>query len=142
MKSQFLLNPEITYLNHGSFGACPKPVFENYQYWQLELEREPVQFITKKSNEYLKQSKKALAEYIGCDTEEFFFTPNPTIAIHTVMRSLALRPVDEILSTTQDYAAMNRTWNFYCKKNGDKYIPQNITLPILPKKTYREAFMH
>ena len=58
MKSQFLLDPEITFLNHGSFGACPKPIFENYQYWQLELEKQPVQFLTKKLAGYLKTSKE------------------------------------------------------------------------------------
>ena len=46
LQSQFLLNPGITYLNFGSYGACPKPIFEDYQKWQLELETEPVQFMT------------------------------------------------------------------------------------------------
>jgi hypothetical protein len=65
---------EITYLNHGSFGACPKPIFENYQHWQLELEKEPVQFLTKKLSGHLKESKNALAAYIGCAPEDFFCT--------------------------------------------------------------------
>lgn len=140
MKSQFLLNSEITYLNHGSFGACPKLIFENYQYWQLELEKEPVQFITKKSNNYLKQSKTALAKYIGCDAENFFFTPNPTIAINTIMRSLQLQVGDEILSTNHEYGAMDKTWSFYCKKTGVKYIRQNISLPIISKEQILEEF--
>jgi isopenicillin-N epimerase len=49
MKDLFYLNKDITFLNHGSFGACPKPIFEEYQKWQLELEKEPVQFITVRS---------------------------------------------------------------------------------------------
>lgn len=140
MKSKFLLNPEITYLNHGSFGACPKPIFENYQYFQLELEKEPVQFITKKSVEYLKQSKKALAEYIGCAAEDFFFTPNPTIAINTIMRSLDLQPGDEILATNHEYGAMDKTWNFFCKETGANYIRQNISIPIVSKEQILEEF--
>lgn len=140
MKSQFLLDPEITYLNHGSFGACPKPVFENYQYWQRELENEPVQFITKNAFRYLKESKEALAKFVGCDAEDFFFTPNPTFAINVIMRSLDLKPGDEILATDHEYGAMDRTWNFYAKKTGAKYVRANIALPITSKAQILEEF--
>ena len=140
MKSQFLLDPEITFLNHGSFGACPKTIFENYQSLQLELEKEPVQFIQKKANEYLKVAKDALAKYIGCSSEDFFFVPNPTVAINTVLRSLELKEGDEILSTNHEYGAMDRTWNFFCKKTGAKYIRQNISLPIVSKEQLLEEF--
>jgi isopenicillin-N epimerase len=140
MKSQFLLDPEVTYLNHGSFGACPKPIFENYQHWQLELEKEPVQFITKKLGGYLKASKNALSAFVGCAPEDFFFLPNPTMAINTVMRSLELQPGDEILTTNHEYGAMDRTWNFYCKKSGARYIRQNISLPIVSKAQIIDEF--
>lgn len=140
MKLQFLLDPEITFLNHGSFGACPKAIFENYQSLQLELENEPVLFIQKKANEYLKVAKDALAKYIGCSSEDFFFVPNPTVAINTVLRSLELKEGDEILSTNHEYGAMDRTWNFFCKKTGAKYIRQNISLPIVSKEQLLEEF--
>jgi isopenicillin-N epimerase len=140
IKSQFLLNPEIAYLNHGSFGACPKPIFEDYQKWQLELEREPVQFILHSGPVYLKQSKVALAKYINCDPDDFFFTVNPTVAINTVMRSLDLQPGDEILATNHEYGAMDRTWSFFCKKTGAKYIRQAISLPIISKEQILEEF--
>lgn len=140
MKSQFLLDPEVTYLNHGSFGACPKPIFEDYQKWQLELERQPVQFIQKKLDGYLRNAKNALSEYVNCDANDFFFVSNPTVAINTVMRSLKLEPGDEILSTNHEYGAMDRTWNFYCKRNGAKYIRQNISLPIASKEQLLEEF--
>ncbi len=140
MKSQFLLDPEITYLNHGSFGACPKPIFENYQHWQLELEKEPVQFLTKKLSGHLKESKNALAACIGCAPEDFFFVPNPTMGINTIMRSLELQPGDEILTTNHEYGAMDRTWNFYCKKSGAKYIRQHISLPIVSKEQILDEF--
>lgn len=140
MKSQFLLDPEVTFLNHGSFGACPKPIFEKYQYWQLELEKHPVQFITKHQAGYLKTAKEALADYVGCAPEDFFFTANPTVAINTVMRSIKLEPGDEILSTNHEYGAMDRTWHFYCEKSGAKYIRQNIPLPIQSKESLLEDF--
>ncbi len=140
MKSQFLLDPEVTFLNHGSFGACPKLIFEKYQYWQLELEKHPVQFITKHQAGYLKTAKEALADYVGCAPEDFFFTANPTVAINTVMRSIKLEPGDEILSTNHEYGAMDRTWHFYCEKSGAKYIRQNIPLPIQSKESLLEDF--
>lgn len=140
MKSQFLLDPEITFLNHGSFGACPRSIFENYQYWQLELEKEPVQFIQKKSAGYLKTAKESLAKYIGCSSNDFFFTPNPTVAVNTILRSLELKAGDEILSTNHEYGAMDRIWNFFCKKTGAKYIRQNISLPIVSKEQILEEF--
>jgi isopenicillin-N epimerase len=140
MKSQFLLDPNITFLNHGSFGACPKPIFEEYQRLQLELENEPVYFIQKKSASYLKIAKEKFAKFIGCNANDFFFTPNPTFAINTIMRSLHLNEGDEILTTNHEYGAMDRTWNFYCKKSGATYIRQNISLPVVSNEQILEEF--
>ena len=140
MKNNFLLDKSITYLNHGSFGACPKPIFEEFQRLQLELENEPVQFITKKSLAYLKVAKEKLAKYIGCQPEDFFFTPNPTVAVNTILRSLNLQEGDEVLSTNQEYGAMDKTWNFFSKKKGIKYIRQEISLPIVSKEKLLEEF--
>lgn len=140
MKSQFLLNPEITFLNHGSFGACPKPIFEEYQRFQLELETEPVEFIQKKVVGYLKIAKESLAKFVGCETQDFFFTPNPTVAVNTVMRSLNLQEGDEILTTNHEYGAMDRTFHFFCKKWGAKYIRQEISLPVISKEQILEEF--
>jgi len=140
MKNNFLLDKSVTYLNHGSFGASPKPIFEEYQRLQLELENEPVQFITKKSLAYLKTAKQKLAKYISCQPEDFFFTPNPTVAVNTILRSLNLQEGDEILSTNHEYGAMDKTWNFFSKKTGIKYIRQEISLPIISKEKLLEEF--
>jgi len=140
MKSQFLLDKNITFLNHGSFGACPKPIFEEYQRSQLELETEPVYFIQKKAAGYLKTARESLSKYVGCKSVDLFFTPNPTFAINTIMRSLHLESGDEILSTNHEYGAMDRTWNFYCKKSGAKYIRLNISLPVVSKEKILEEF--
>lgn len=140
MKSQFLLSPDITFLNHGSFGACPKPIFNEFQRFQLELESEPVDFIQRKQPQYLKTARESLAGYVGCQAGDLFFTSNPTFAINVIMRSIKLTEGDEILSTNHEYGAMDRTWNFYCKKSGAKYIRQNISLPIVSKVQIIEEF--
>lgn len=140
MKSQFLLDPNITFLNHGSFGACPKPIFEEFQRFQLELESEPVDFIQQKQPKYLKTARESLAGFVGCQAKDLFFTANPTFAINVIMRSIKLSEGDEILSTNHEYGAMDRTWNFYCKKSGAKYIRQEISLPIVSKEQILEEF--
>ncbi|HEU4497249.1 MAG TPA: aminotransferase class V-fold PLP-dependent enzyme [Flavobacterium sp.] len=140
MKQHFLLDPSVIYLNHGSFGACPKEVFAEYQRLQLELENEPVQFIQKKGRVYLEEAKNRLADFVKCEAGDFFFTPNPTVAINTIMRSLNLSPGDEILATDHEYGAIDKTWEFFSKKTGVKYIRQNITLPIISKEQILEDF--
>jgi len=140
LKSQFLLNPAITFLNFGSFGACSKTVFEEYQKWQLELETEPVQFITVSGPQYLKKSREALASYINCNAEDLVFVTNPSYAVNIVAKSFLLQKDDEILSTNLEYGALDRTWNYYCKKAGAKYIRQPIQLPLTSKEKFIEDF--
>lgn len=140
IKKQFLLDKNTTFLNHGSFGACPAPIFKAYQNWQLALEMEPVQFYINKGPLALKQSKEAFAGYFNCDSKDFFFTPNPSTAINTIVKSLDLKVGDEILATNLEYGAVDKTWKFYCEKKGAKYVQQNISFPIKSQKDFIEQF--
>ena len=140
MKSHFLLDPNITYLNFGSFGACPKPIFEDYQKWQLELEKEPVQFVAFKSTGYLKAARQALANYIHCHEDDVVYTPNPSYAINIITKSLKLNPGDEILSTNLEYGAMDKTWSHYSTQTNAKYVRQPITLPLTSKAQFLTEF--
>jgi len=140
LKSLFLLDPSITFLNHGSFGACPKPIFEDYQKWQLLLEREPIQFITKNGVEYLNESKKALAKFVNCNSDDLIYMPNPTTALNTVIKNLDLKEGDEILTTNHEYGALDRTWRYYCEKVGAKYVQQKISLPLTTKEAFLAEF--
>src|ERR1700754_4863669 len=94
LKQQFLLRDDITYLNFGSFGACAKPVFERYQQFQLELEQEPVDFITNKGMQYLAQSREALGKYVNCDKDDLVFVTNPSYAVNMVARAIGLKEGD------------------------------------------------
>lgn len=140
LKSQFLLRDDVTFLNFGSFGACPKPVFERYQQYQLELEQEPVQFITRTGYHYLKNSREALAAYINCPADDVVYVTNPSYAVNIIAKSFNLQKDDEILTTNLEYGACDRTWNYYCKKVGAKYIRQPITLPIQSKEDLINEF--
>ncbi len=140
LSSQFLLNPNITFLNAGSFGACVKPIFEKYQQFQLELEQEPVQFITVKGLEYLKQSRAVLSKYINCNADDIVYVTNPSYAVNIVAKSFQLKEGDEILTTDIEYGACDRTWNYYCKKVGAKYVRQKINYPLTTKEEFVEQF--
>ncbi|MBS1917517.1 MAG: aminotransferase class V-fold PLP-dependent enzyme [Bacteroidetes bacterium] len=140
MRDQFYLSQEITYLNHGSFGACPKPIMEDYQRWQRTLEEEPVQFITKRYYDALSVSKKLFAGVVGCAPEDFFFLQNPTTAVNQVVKGLDLKPGDEVLTTDHEYGALDKTFDFYAKKKGFVNRRQKISLPLLSKEQFIEEF--
>ncbi len=130
LKELFLLDPEIIFLNHGSFGACPRPVFEKYQEWQQRLERQPVQFLGAELEGYLLQSRQILAEYLGAAASEVVYIPNATHGVNIVARSLRLSAGDEILTTNQEYGACNFIWEFVSQKTGASYKRQPITMPV------------
>lgn len=141
LSSQFLLNPKIHFLNFGSFGACPKPIFENYQHWQRVLESEPVQFIAFDGVGYLETSRSALAKFIHCkDKDDLVYVTNPSFAINLIAKNFPLAPGDEILSTDIEYGACDRTWNYYCEKSGATYRRQKISLPLTTKEKFIADF--
>jgi isopenicillin-N epimerase len=109
---EFLLDPGVTYLNHGSYGACPVPVFERYQELQRELERNPMEFLARGFDEHMEAARAALAGFVGARADDLVFMPNATAALNAVIRSLRLGPDDEVLTTRHEYGAVMRTWAF------------------------------
>ncbi len=138
LSAQFLLNPEIIFLNHGSFGACPRPVFEEYQRWQLELERQPVEFLGRRFDELLRAAREPLAAYVNCDTDDLTYVPNATTGLNIVARSLKLNAGDEIVTTDHEYGALDRTWEFLCEKNGALYKRAAIPTPMTTEDDFIE----
>jgi isopenicillin-N epimerase len=118
----FLLDPEVAYLNHGAFGACPRPVFAAYQRWQLELEREPVDLLERRLGDELAGVRAALGEYVGADAQDLALVLNATSALNTVLRSLRLAPGDEILTTTHEYGATELLLDFVAERTGARVV--------------------
>jgi isopenicillin-N epimerase len=139
--SQFLLRKDVTFLNFGSFGACIRPAFERYQQYQLELEEEPVRFITVNGPEYLKQSRQALGEYLNCSADDVVYVTNPSYAVNIIAKSFDLKEGDEILTTNLEYGACDRTWRYYCKKSGAKWVKFEVPFPLTTKEEFVEQFM-
>jgi isopenicillin-N epimerase len=127
---QFLLRDGITFLNHGSYGACPAPVFETYHTWQRTLEEEPVEFLGRRLRGLLADARAAVAGYLGTHADDIVFVPNATHGMNIVARSLVLQPGDEVLGTDHEYGAVERTWRFMCEQRGARYRSQPIPLPI------------
>lgn len=140
LKEYFLLDPEIHFLNHGSFGATPRPVFEAYQNWQTRLERQPVLFLGREYDSLLKESRQVLGNYLHADADDLAYIPNATHGVNIIARSLNLQPGDEVLTTDHEYGACDYTWEFVCGKAGAKYIHQHIPLPLRTEEEIVEQF--
>lgn len=130
MKELFHLDPSLIFLNHGSFGACPKEVFAVFQEWQRTMEKNPVEFLGRRSAELLRQSREVLARYVGTRPENLVYVTNATSGVNTVARSLALMPGNEILTTDHEYGACDNTWRHVCRRTGARYLPVTIPLPF------------
>ncbi len=130
MLDHFLLDPNITFLNHGSFGACPKPVFEEYQRWQRKLEYEPVDFLTRKYKHHIDEARRDIGKYFNCDKDDIVFVQNATGGVNIVAQSLDLKEGDEILTTNIEYGACDRVWEKVCRRTGAVYVRRPITLPV------------
>ena len=112
MREGFLLDPDVAYFNHGSYGACPVEVFDEYQRFQRALETEPTQFLTRRFHDSMGAARRALASFVGARPEDLVFTANATSALNAVIRSLRIRPNEEILTTKHEYGAILRTLGF------------------------------
>jgi len=128
LKRLFLLDPDVIFLNHGSFGAIPEPVFLEYQRWQRELESQPVEFLGRRAPELLAASRDVLAKYLGVVADDLVYVINATVGINIVAHSLKLGLGDEVLTTNHEYGASDRTWRFLSRKRGFGYITQPVSL--------------
>ena len=140
LRSEFLLDPDVVYLNHGSFGACPRPVFERYQELQLELERQPVDFIVNRLTPMLGEARAVLAAFLGTSAGNLVFVPNATFGVNVIARSLPLGPGDEILTTDHEYGACDNIWTYLGERTGARYIRRPVDLPIPSAEVFLEAF--
>ena len=126
----WLLDPETIFLNHGSFGACPRRVLECQNDWRTRLERQPVQFLVRELEPHLDAARAALAQFVGADTEDLVFVSNATTGVNTVLRSLAFQPGDELLVTNQEYNACRNALDFVAERAGARVVVAEIPFPF------------
>ena len=143
MRELFLLDPEVCFLNHGSFGACPRPVFERYQAWQAQLERQPVAFLDPERGygQWMGETRQALAAVLGAEADDIVGCMNATAGLNLVARSLPLARGDEILTSDHEYAALEKTWSFVAKRTGARIVPVEIPLPLESATQFEDAMI-
>ncbi|WDQ99163.1 aminotransferase class V-fold PLP-dependent enzyme [Devosia sp. J2-20] len=138
---QFLLREDVVFLNHGSFGACPRPVFETYQRWQRELEAQPVEFLGRELTETMRVPRIALAAELGTTQENIVGLTNATLGLNIVAQSLDLKPGDHILTTDHEYSALEKTWAYVARRTGAEIVVVDIPLPLTSESQFTKAII-
>jgi isopenicillin-N epimerase len=141
LAKHFLLREDVTFLNHGSFGACPRPVFETYQRFQRELEGEPVDFLGRRLTELMKPPREALGKFLGTTADNVVGVFNATAGLNIVAQSLPLQEGDEILTTDHEYSALEKTWAYVCRKTGAKIVVVKVPMPFVSEQAFTDTLV-
>lgn len=140
MRDLFILDPNIVFLNHGSFGAAPRFVLDAYQEWQYRLERQPVQFIIREMLGELENARQVLGKFINAPADDLVFVPNATFGINIIARSLQLKAGDQILASEHEYGACENIWSFMVQKRGIVFKRQPLSLPFGSPEAVADQF--
>ncbi len=135
------LDPDVTYLNHGSFGACPQAVQDQQQRLREQLESSPVRFFARVYEELLDAARIQLAEFVNAQADELVFVPNATTGVNSVLRSLAFQPNDELLTTDLEYNACRNALDFVSSRTGARVVVAKVPFPIDSPKQVVEAVL-
>jgi len=126
----WLLDPEVVFLNHGSFGSCPRPVLDFQRQLRNRLERQPVQFFVRDLEPLLDEARDALAEFLGAASADLAFVSNATAGVNAVLRSLPFKRRDELLVTNHEYNACRNALNFVAARWGARVVVADIPFPL------------
>jgi isopenicillin-N epimerase len=129
-RAEFLLDPDVVFLNHGSFGAVPRAVLATQDEWRRRVERQPVRFLVRELGPALRQAADSLGDFLGVSGCDLVFVDNATAAINTVLRSLPLAPGDEVLHTNHGYGAVKKAIRFACERAGATPVEAHVPFPI------------
>ncbi len=135
------LDPAVTFLNHGSFGACPRPVLAEQARLRDELERQPVRFLWRTFEERLDAARAELAAFVGADPEDLVFVSNATTGLNAVLRSLRFAPGDELLTTDHEYNASRNALAFAARRDGASVVVAPVPFPLGGPEEALEAIL-
>ena len=140
-RSPWRLDPTVSYLNHGSFGACPEPVLDAQRAWRDRLETEPVQFLDRELETHLDEARAQVAAFLGADAEGIAFVPNATTGVATVLASLHFKPGDELLACDHEYNATLNAMRAVADRDGARVVLARIPFPIAHPARVIEAYL-
>lgn len=130
MRDAFSLDPSVTFLNHGSFGACPRAVQRRQAALRAQLEAEPVRFMTRELEPLLDAARVRLAGFVGARPADLAFVPNATTGVNSVLRSLRLQPGDELVTTNHGYNACTNALRFVAERAGANVVIAQVPFPL------------
>lgn len=128
--SLWTLDPDVLYLNHGSFGACPRAILDRQWELRLEMEREPVDFLARHWSRRLADARAEVAAFLGAQAQDLAFVGNATGGVNAVLRGLDLQPDDEILTTDHTYSACRKAAQFVARRRGARIVTVGVPFPI------------
>ena len=135
------LDPDVRFLNHGSFGACPRVVMQEQSRLRAELEREPVLFMARRLEGYLDEAREALASFVGAAASDLVFVPNATTGVNAVLRSINFEAGDELLVTNHGYNACSNAAHFVCERAGAVVTVAEIPFPLETEQEVLDAIL-
>jgi len=130
LRRQWGLARGVVFLNHGSFGACPRPVLELQSELRRQMEAEPVQFLWRRYEERLEPARQALAKFVQARARDLVFVTNATTGVNAVVRSRQWRRGDEILTTNQDYNACRNVVVETARRAGARVVVARVPFPL------------
>jgi len=138
---RWLLDPEVVFLNHGSFGATPKVVLEEQTRIQRRIESEPLQFFDHHYFDELDEARRELAGFLGARVEDLAFVANATTGVNTVLRNLSLEPGDELLVTNHEYNACRNALDVVAAGSGARIVVAPIPFPLAHENDVLETIL-
>ncbi len=143
LKNQFLLDTKVTFLNHGSFGACPKVIFNEYQSWQKKLENQPVKFLYqfRDFGPNMTNVREALSKKINCNVNNLVPVVNATTGLNAIIKSLHFKKGDAVIMSNHEYGALEKTWQFIKTKYKIKITIAKVSLPITSEEKFIKDFV-
>ncbi len=130
MRPKFLLEDGIAYLNHGSYGATPRVVLAAQDEWRARMERQPVHFMNRVLPGALREAAGVLAAFLGVSGDDLVFVENATSGVNAVLRSVALGPGDEVVTTGHAYPAIRNVLGFVCRASGATLVEAPVPFPL------------
>lgn len=127
-KSLWNLDPNISFLNFGSFGATPKPILEKQTLWRTHMEKNPVEFMLEVFPEELRRQRAILAKFVDTDSENLAFCRHATQAIGSILQALDFKSGDEVIVTDHGYNAVAKALSYWVERVG--LVVKSSTLKI------------
>ncbi|MCB1035345.1 MAG: aminotransferase class V-fold PLP-dependent enzyme [Acidobacteria bacterium] len=140
-RAQWILEEDLAFLNHGSFGACPRPVLEVQEKLRRSLERQPVEFLARRLEGLFDAARGRLAAFLGAEPTDLVAVPNATSGVNTVLRSLRFDSGDELLTTDHAYNACRNSLEWVAERAGARVVVATVPMPVISREEVVEAVL-